>query len=117
MASGFSESKHRKVLLTVMEKKTAFGTTNAENLLLFNNQHEAGKKLQQKGVMGSKDLTKKITKMTRQTIIPSHNCQDDALHTSSEHFPSTELNRFWRRYREWLLTDQLQVRRGKDCIS
>lgn len=59
MASGFSESKHGKVLLTVKEKKPALGTTNAENLLLFNNQHEAGKQLQQKGVMGFKDLTKK----------------------------------------------------------
>lgn len=45
MACGFSESKHREVLLTVKEKKPAFGTTeNAENLLLFNNQHEAGKR-------------------------------------------------------------------------
>lgn len=62
MACGFSESKHRKVLLTLKEKKPAFGTTDAENLLLLNNQHEAGKQLeqlQQKGVMGSKDLTKK----------------------------------------------------------
>lgn len=48
MACGFSESKHRKVLLTVKEKNPAFGTTDAENSLLFNNQHEAGKQLQQR---------------------------------------------------------------------
>lgn len=58
MACGFSESKHRRVVLTVKEKKPAFGTTDAENLLLCNNQHEAGKQLQREGVMESKNLTK-----------------------------------------------------------
>lgn len=50
MACGFSESKHRKVLLTLKEKNPALGTTDAENLLLLNYQHEA---------VRSKDLTKK----------------------------------------------------------
>lgn len=55
--------------------------------------------------------------MTRETIIPSHNCHDEALYPSSDHFLSIEMDKFLRRYREWSV-DQLQVRRGaQDHVS
>lgn len=48
--------------------------------------------------------------MTRKPITASHNyCE--TLYPSSEQVPSIEMDKFQRRYREWLLTDELQAGR------
>lgn len=72
--------------------------------------------------MGPKIYLTSIMKMTREAVIPSHSCHDEALsgalYPSLEHFPSIGMDKFLSRHREQLLNDQLKVRRGaQDRVS